>query len=133
MLYFTLKLSEEGAYSYEVDKISNNIKDFNTEDIIFYYEANEDLYNGDVIDFWELSDFGVYSGNVYKILDSNKNTATVIDYDDIYDVNAYLYTNGIIIVRIEQLFCSKKEIVDIFERTSEILCDICEVDIPIYS
>ena len=133
MLYFTLKLSEEGAYSYEVDKISNTIKDFNTEDIIFYYEANEDLYNGDVIDFWELSDFGVYSGNVYKILDSNKNTATVIDYDDIYDVNAYLYTNGIIIVRIEQLFCSKKEIVDIFERTSEILCDICEVDIPIYS
>lgn len=62
----------------------------------------------------------------------NRITSCVIDYDDIYDVNAYLYTNGIIIVRIEQLFCSKKEIVDIFERTSEILCDICEIDIPIY-
>jgi len=30
MLYFTLKLSEEYDYSYEIDEISNNIKDFNT-------------------------------------------------------------------------------------------------------
>lgn len=130
MLYFTIKLAEDDSYNYEVDKISYNIEDFNTKEIIFYTSKNLD--RGDIIDFWELSDYDVYSGYVYKILDSNKNTATVIDYDDIYDVNAYLYTNGIIIVRIEQLFCSKKEIVDIFERTSEILCDICEIDIPIY-
>lgn len=27
MLYFTLKLSEEYDYSYEIDEISNNIKE----------------------------------------------------------------------------------------------------------
>lgn len=37
MLYFTLKLSEEYDYSYEIDEISNNIKDFNTEDTIFVH------------------------------------------------------------------------------------------------
>ena len=135
MLYFTLKLSEEEAYSYEVDKISNNIKDFNTEDTIFYYEANEDLYNGDVIDFYELSDFGVYSGNVFKIIDSGTDIATVIDYDDIYDVQEFIYyETEKIIVKIDYLsYSSGRNLVSIQDRTSEILCDICEVDIPVYS
>lgn len=135
MLYFTLKLSEEEAYSYEVDKISNNIKDFNTEDTIFYYEANEDLYNGDVIDFYELSDFGVYSGNVFKIIDSGTDIATVIDYDDIYDVQEIIYyETEKIIVKIDYLSYSPgRNLVSIQDRTGEILCDICEVDIPIYS
>lgn len=130
MVYFTVKLDEENMYSYAVDKISSNIKEFDTNDLVFC--STVDILEDSSIDFWELSDFDVYSGYVYKILDSHNNIATVIDYDDIYDVNDYLYTNGIIIVRIEQLFCSKKEIVDIFERTSEILCDICEIDIPTY-
>lgn len=135
MLYFTLKLSEEEAYSYEVDKISNNIKDFNTEDTIFYYEANENLYNGDVIDFYELSDFGVYSGNVFKIIDSGTDIATVIDYDDIYDVQEIIYyETEKIIVKIDYLSYSPgRNLVSIQDRTSEILCDICEVDIPVYS
>jgi hypothetical protein len=135
MLYFTLKLSEEEAYSYEVDKISNNIKDFNTEDTIFYYEANEDLYNGDVIDFYELSDFGVYSVNVYKIIDSYGEIATVIDYDDIYDVQDFIYyETERIIVKIDYLsYFSGRNLVSIQDRTGEILCDICEVDIPVYS
>jgi hypothetical protein len=135
MLYFTLKLSEEEAYSYEVDKISNNIKDFNTEDTIFYYEANEDLYNGDVIDFYELSDFGVYSGNVFKIIDSGTDIATVIDYDDIYDVQEIIYyETEKIIVKIDYLSYSPgRNLVSIQDRTGEILCDICEVDIPVYS
>lgn len=134
MLYFTLKLSEEEAYSYEVDKISNNIKDFNTEDTIFYYEANEDLYNGDVIDFYELIDFGVYSGNVYKIIDSGTDIATVIDYDDIYDVQEMIYyETEKIIVKIDYLSYSPgRNLVSIQDRTSEILCDIYEVDIPVY-
>ena len=134
MLYFTLKLSEEEAYSYEVDKISNNIKDFNTEDTIFYYEANEDLYNGDVIDFYELSDFGVYSGNVFKIIDSGTDIATVIDYDDIYDVQEMIYyETEKIIVKIDYLSYSPgRNLVSIQDRTGEILCDICEVDIPVY-
>lgn len=134
MLYFTLKLSEEEAYSYEVDKISNNIKDFNTEDTIFYYEANEDLYNGDVIDFYELSDFGVYSGNVFKIIDSGTDIATVIDYDDIYDVQEIIYyETEKIIVKIDYLSYSPgRNLVSIQDRTGEILCDICEVDIPVY-
>ena len=130
MLYFTIKLAENSTYNYEVDKISYNIEDFNTKEIIFY--TSENLNKGDIIDFWELKDYDVYSGYVYKILDSNKNIATVIDYDDIYDVINYEYTNMMIVVRIEQLFYDKKEIIDIFERTSEILCDICEIDIPIY-
>ena len=135
MLYFTLKLSEEEAYSYEVDKISNNIKDFNTEDTIFYYETNEDLYNGDVIDFYALSDFGVYSGNVYKIIDSYGEIATVIDYDDIYDVQDFIYyETERIIVKIDYLsYSSGRNLVSIQDRTGEILCDICEVDIPVYS
>lgn len=130
MLYFTIKLAENSTYNYEVDKISYNIEDFNTKEIIFY--TSENLNKGDIIDFWELKDYDVYSGYVYKILDSNKNIATVIDYDDIYDVINYEYTNMMIVVRIEQLFYDKKEIIDIMERTSEILCDICELDIPIY-
>ena len=130
MLYFTIKLAENSTYNYEVDKISYNIEDFNTKEIIFY--TSENLNKGDIIDFQELKDYDVYSGYVYKILDSNKNIATVIDYDDIYDVISYEYTNMMIVVRIEQLFYDKKEIIDIMERTSEILCDICEIDIPIY-
>ncbi len=130
MLYFTIKLAENSTYNYEVDKISYNIENFNTKEIIFYTSKN--LNKGDIIDFWELKDYDVYSEYVYKILDSNKNIATVIDYDDIYDVISYEYTNMMIVVRIEQLFYDKKEIIDIMERTSEILCDICELDIPIY-
>lgn len=131
MLYFTLTLSEEYNYSYEVDEISDDVKNFNTEDTIFY--TSENLSKGDIIDFWELSDFDIYSGYVYKILDSHSNTATVIDYDDVYDVNDYLYTTGKTIVRIEHLIYKKKELTDFYERTSEILCDICEVNIPKYS
>lgn len=130
MLYFTIKLAENSTYNYEVDKISYNIEDFNTKEIVFY--TSENLNKGDIIDFWELKDYDVYSGYVYKILDSNKNIATVIDYDDIYDVISYEYTNMMIVVRIEQLFYDKKEIIDIMERTNEILCDICELDILIY-
>lgn len=134
MLYFTLKLSEEENYSYEVNKISNNIKDFNTKDTIFYYTANENLYEGDVIDFWELSDFGIYSGNVYKIIDSGIDIATVIDYDDVYDVQEIIYhETEKIIVKIDYLSYSPgRNLVSIQDRTSEILCDIYEVDIPVY-
>ena len=129
MLYFTLKLSEED-YSYEVEKISDNIKDFDITDIIFY--TSENLSKGDIIDFWELSTFDVYSGNVYKILNSCNSIATIIDYNDIYDVNDYLFANNIIIVRIEQLIYDEKELLNIFERTSEILCDIYGIDITTY-
>lgn len=131
MLYFTLKLSEEYEYSYEIDKISDNIKDFNTQDTIFY--SDEELYEGDVIDFYELSDFDIYSGYVYKILDSDKNIATVICYDDIHEIYDYIQETENIIIRIDRLFYKKKTLVDIFELTSRILCDICEVDIPKYS
>ena len=129
MLYFTLKLSEED-YSYEVEKISDNIKDFDITDIIFY--TSENLSKGDIIDFWELSTFDVYSGNVYKILNSCNSIANIIDYNDIYDVNDYLFANNIIIVRIEQLIYDEKELLNIFERTSEILCDIYGIDITTY-
>lgn len=131
MLYFTVKLSEEECYSYEIDKISDNIKDFNTQDTIFY--SDEELYEGDVIDFYELSDFDIYSGYVYKILDSDKNIATVICYDDIHEVYDDIYETENIIIRIDRLFYKKQKLVDIFELTSRILCDICEVDIPKYS
>lgn len=49
MLYFTIKLAENSTYNYEVDKISYNIEDFNTKEIIFY--TSENLNKGDIIDF----------------------------------------------------------------------------------
>ena len=134
MLYFTLKLSEEYDYSYEIDEISNNIKDFNTEDTIFCASDNY-LFNEDKsIDFWELSDFDVYSGNVYKIVDSCVEIATVVDYDDIYDVQDFIYyETERIIVKIDYLSYSPgRNLVSIQDRTSEILCDIYEVTIPNY-
>lgn len=134
MLYFTLKLSEEYDYSYEIDEISNNIKDFNTEDTIFCasdnYLSNEDKS----IDFWELSDFDVYSGNVYKIVDANRSIATAINYDDIYDIKEFItYEAAVAIVKIDYLsYYPGRNLVSIQDRTSEILCDIYEVDIPVY-
>lgn len=132
MLYFTLKLSEEYDYSYEIDEISNNIKDFNTEDTIFCasdnYLSNEDKS----IDFWELSDFDIYSGNVYKIVDANSSIATAINYDDIYNIKEFI-TYEAAIVKIDYLSYSPgRNLVSIQDRTSEILCDIYEVDIPVY-
>lgn len=133
MLYFTLKLSEEEDYSYEVEKISDNIKDFDITDIIFY--TSENLSKGDIIDFWELSDFDVYSGNVYKIVDTNRSIATAINYDDIYDIKEFItYEAVVAIVKIDYLSYSPgRNLVSIQDRTGEILCDICEVDIPVYS
>lgn len=133
MLYFTLKLSEEEDYSYEVEKISDNIKDFDITDIIFY--TSENLSKGDIIDFWELSDFDVYSGNVYKIVDANRSIATAINYDDIYDIKELItYEAVVAIVKIDYLSYSPgRNLVSIQDRTGEILCDICEVDIPVYS
>lgn len=135
MLYFTLKLSEEYDYSYEIDEISNNIKDFNTEDTIFCASDNY-LFNEDKsIDFWELSDFNVYSGNVYKIVDGNRSIATAINYDEIYDIKEFItYEAAVPIVKIDYLSYSPgRNLVSIQDRTGEILCDICEVDIPVYS
>lgn len=134
MLYFTLKLSEEYDYSYEIDEISNNIKDFNTEDTIFCTSDNY-LFNEDKsIDFWELSDFEVYSGNVYKIVDANRSITTAINYDDIYDIKEFItYEAAVAIVKIDYLSYSPgRNLVSIQDRTSEILCDIYEVDIPVY-
>ena len=135
MLYFTLKLSEKYDYSYEIDEISNNIKDFNIEDTIFCASDNY-LFNEDKnIDFWELSDFDVYSGNVYKIVDVNRIIATAINYDDIYDIKESItYGATVAIVKIDYLSYSPgRNLVSIQDRTGEILCDICEVDIPVYS
>ena len=133
MLYFTLKLSEEEDYSYEVEKISDNIQDFDITDIIFY--TSENLSKGDIIDFWELSDFDVYSGNVYKIVDANRSIATAINYDDIYDIKEFItYEAVVAIVKIDYLSYSPgRNLVSMQDRTGEILCDICEVDIPVYS
>lgn len=132
MVYFTLKLSEDYEYSYEITKISPNIQDFNlNKDNIFYF--SEDVLEGGSIDFWKLSDFGVYSGNVYKIIDSDGDIATVIDYDDIYDINNYLYHyTGKTIIKIDNLTFVKGHLANVQDRTGEILCDICEVDIPKY-
>ena len=134
MLYFTLKLSKEYDYSYEIDEISSNIKDFNTEDTVFCASDNY-LFNEDKsIDFWELSDFDVYSGNVYKIVDANRSIATAINYDDIYDIKEFIsYEAAVAIVKIEYLSYSPgRNLVSIQDRTGEILCDIYEVDIPVY-
>lgn len=135
MVYFTLKLSEEYDYNYKIDEISNNIKDFNTEDTIFCASDNY-LFNEDKnIDFLELSDFDVYSGNVYKIVDGDRSIATVINYDDIYDIKEFItYEAAVPIVKIDYLSYSPgRNLVSIQDRTSEILCDMCEVDIPVYS
>ena len=61
--------------------------------------------------------------------------ATVIDYDDIYDVQDFIYyETERIIVKIDYLsYSSGRNLVSIQDRTGEILCDICEVDIPVYS
>lgn len=134
MLYFTLKLSEEYEYTYEIDKISNNIKDFTTENTIFYVSDSYLPEEHEGIDFWELSDFGVYSGNVYKIIDSDGVIATCINYDDIYKVHEFLdYETNMNIVKIDYLsYSSGRNLVSIQDRTGEILCDICEVTVPNY-
>lgn len=133
MIYFTLELDPESNYSYKINKISSDIKDFDNFNItIFCTEI--DILDGGSIDFWELSDFDVYSGNVYKILGSDGYIATVIDYEEIYDVDTFLdYESKESIIKIDNLTYIKGHLEDIQDRTGKILCDICEVDIPVYS
>lgn len=133
MVYFTLTLDEENRYSYVISEVNSDVKKLNPKDLIFYFDV--DILEGDSIDFWELSDYGIYSGNVYKIIDSYGEIATVIDYDDIYDVQDFIYyETEKIIVKIDYLsYSSGRNLVSIQDRTSKILCDICEVDIPVYS
>lgn len=133
MVYFTLTLDEENRYSYVISEVNSDVKKLNPNDLIFYSDV--DILEGGSIDFWELSDYGIYSGNVYKIIDSYGEIATVVDYDDIYDVQDFIYyETERIIVKIDYLSYSPgRNLVFIQDRTSEILCDICEVDIPVYS
>lgn len=133
MVYFTLTLDEENRYSYVISEVNSDVKKLNPTDLIFYSDV--DILEGGSIDFWELSDYGIYSGNVYKIIDSYGEIATVIDYDDIYDVQDFIYyETERIIVKIDYLsYFSGRNLVSIQDRTGEILCDICEVDIPVYS
>ena len=133
MVYFTLTLDEENRYSYVISEVNSDVKKLNPNDLIFYSDV--DILEGGSIDFWELSDYGIYSGNVYKIIDSYGEIATVIDYDDIYDVQDFIYyETERIIVKIDYLSYSPgRNLVSIQDRTGEILCDICEVDIPVYS
>lgn len=133
MVYFTLTLDEENRYSYVISEVNSDVKKLNPTDLIFYSDV--DILEGGSIDFWELSDYGIYSGNVYKIIDSYGEIATVIDYDDIYDVQDFIYyETERIIVKIDYLsYSSGRNLVSIQDRTGEILCDICEVDIPVYS
>lgn len=133
MVYFTLTLDEENRYSYVISEVNSDVKKLNPTDLIFYSDV--DILEGGSIDFWELSDYGIYSGNVYKIIDSYGEIATVIDYDDIYDVQDFIYyETERIIVKIDYLsYSSGRNLVSIQDRTGEILCDICEVDIPAYS
>ena len=133
MVYFTLTLDEENRYSYVISEVNSDVKKLNPTDLIFYSDVY--ILEGGSIDFWELSDYGIYSGNVYKIIDSYGEIATVIDYDDIYDVQDFIYyETERIIVKIDYLsYSSGRNLVSIQDRTGEILCDICEVDIPAYS
>ena len=133
MVYFTLTLDEENRYSYVISEVNSDVKKLNPTDLIFYSDV--DILEGGSIDFWELSDYCIYSGNVYKIIDSYGEIATVIDYDDIYDVQDFIYyETERIIVKIDYLsYSSGRNLVSIQDRTGEILCDICEVDIPAYS
>lgn len=133
MVYFTLTLDEENRYSYVISEVNSDVKKLNPTDLIFYSDV--DILEGGSIDFWKLSDYGIYSGNVYKIIDSYGEIATVIDYDDIYDVQDFIYyETERIIVKIDYLsYSSGRNLVSIQDRTGEILCDICEVDIPVYS
>lgn len=132
MVYFTLTLDEENRYSYVISEVNSDVKKLNPNDLIFY--SDMDILEGGSIDFWELSDYGIYSGNVYKIIDSYGEIATVVDYDDIYDVQDFIYyETERIIVKIDYLSYSPgRNLVSIQDRTGEILCDICEVDIPVY-
>ena len=133
MVYFTLTLDEENRYSYVISEVNSDVKKLNPNDLIFYSDV--DILEGGSIDFWELSDYGIYSGNVYKIIDSYGEIATVVDYGDIYDVQDFIYyETERIIVKIDYLSYSPgRNLVSIQDRTGEILCDICEVDIPVYS
>ena len=133
MVYFTLTLDEENRYSYVISEVNSDVKKLNPNDLIFYSDV--DILEGGSIDFWELSDYGIYSGNVYKIIDSYGKIATVVDYDDIYEVQDFIYyETERIIVKIDYLsYSSGRNLVSIQDRTGEILCDICEVDIPVYS
>ena len=132
MVYFTLTLDEENRYSYVISEVNSDVKKLNPNDLIFYSDV--DILEGGSIDFWELSDFDVYSGNVYKIVDANRSIATAINYDDIYDIKEFItYEAAVAIVKIDYLSYSPgRNLVSIQDRTSEILCDIYEVDIPVY-
>lgn len=132
MVYFTLTLDEENRYSYVISEVNSDVNKLNPNDLIFYSDV--DILEGGSIDFWELSDYGIYSGNVYKIIDSCGEIATVVDYDDIYDVQDFIYyETERIIVKIDYLSYSPgRNLVSIQDRTSEILCDIYEVTIPNY-
>ena len=132
MVYFTLTLDKENRYSYVISEVNSDVKKLNPNDLIFYSDV--DILEGGSIDFWELSDYDIYSGNVYKIIDSYGEIATVVDYDDIYDVQDFIYyETERIIVKIDYLSYSPgRNLVSIQDRTSEILCDIYEVDIPVY-
>lgn len=133
MVYFTLTLDEENRYSYVISEVNSDVNKLNPNDLIFYSDV--DILEGGSIYFWELSDYGIYSGNVYKIIDSCGEIVTVVDYDDIYDVQDFIYyETERIIVKIDYLSYSPgRNLVSIQDRTGEILCDICEVDIPVYS
>lgn len=132
MVYFTLTLDEENRYSYVISEVNSDVKKLNPNDLIFYSDV--DILEGGSIDFWELSDYGIYSGNVYKIVDANRSIATTINYDDIYDIKEFItYEAAVAIVKIDYLSYSPgRNLVSIQDRTSEILCDIYEVDIPVY-
>ena len=132
MVYFTLTQDKENRYSYVISEVNSDIKKLNLNDLIFYSDV--DILEGGSIDFWELSDYGIYSGNIYKVIDSYGEVITVVDYDDIYDVQDFIYyETERIIVKIDYLSYSPgRNLVSIQDRTSEILCDICEIDIPIY-
>lgn len=133
MVYFTLTLDEENRYSYVISEVNSDVNKLNPNDLIFYSDV--DILEGGSIYFWELSDYGIYSGNVYKIIDSCGEITTVVDYDDIYDAQDFIYyETERIIVKIDYLSYSPgRNLVSIQDRTGEILCDICEVDIPVYS
>ena len=57
MVYFTLTLDEENRYSYVISEVNSDVKKLNPTDLIFYSDV--DILEGDSIDFWELSDYGI--------------------------------------------------------------------------
>ena len=131
MIYFTLNLDRQNRCSYEIADINYDPADFKDASTIFY--AEENIAVGDYVDFWKLSTFNVYSGNAYKILDSNNNIATVINYDDVCNFCDYITDNiQAFVIRIDYLTYLQKQLSVRKDETSKILCDICEIDIPTY-